>query len=69
MTKVRAEIQRDAGALLDRLLKARLLTQEDRRRLVIEPLFEIKDDRDDKSVRLPEVEGVPPRGRGRPPLR
>jgi len=55
---VRAEIQREAGVVLDRLVKARLLTVEDRRSVVIDPIFEIKDDRDDRGVPLPGVEGA-----------
>ena len=55
---VRAEIRREAGVLLDRLMEAQWVTADDRRKVVIEPAFEIKDFRDDQRTPLPKVEGA-----------
>lgn len=58
VTGLRASIQRDAAALLDRLCEGGLLTREDRRRSAVEPLFQIEDEREDRTLPLPEVQGV-----------
>ncbi len=52
----RQRVQRDVAAVLDGLIAAKLLTVQERERLVIRPRFSVNDDRDNKTEALPAIE-------------
>jgi hypothetical protein len=51
----RSAVSRDAAELLDRLVRAGFLTEEQRKTTRVEPQVEVYDERDDKGTPLPET--------------